>query len=69
MSVQSSPVLQQSPGFGGDKAWAQMPPPKAGNERSNSGGGGGGGGGGTNKRVGLQAVVETNDGLMNMSIE
>ncbi|KAF7508652.1 hypothetical protein GJ744_009044 [Endocarpon pusillum] len=74
MSVQSSPVLQQSPGFNGDKAWGQMPPPKTGTERSNSGsnggsGGGGGGGGGPNKRVGLQGMVETNDGLMNMSIE
>jgi hypothetical protein len=64
MSVQSSPVLQHSPGFNGDKAWGQMPPPKTGNERSNSGGGGG-----PNKRVGLQGMVETNDGLMNMSIE
>ncbi len=64
ISVQSSPVLQQSPGFNGDKTWAQMPPPKTGNERSNSGGGGN-----PNKRVGLQGIVETNDGLMNMSIE
>jgi hypothetical protein len=64
MSVQSSPVLQHSPGFNGDKAWGQMPPPKTGNERSNSGGGGG-----SSKRVGLQGMVETNDGLMNMSIE
>lgn len=78
MSVQSSPVLAQSPGFNGDKAWGQMPPPnKTGNERSNSGGGGGGGGGGcggggggnSNKRVGLLGMVETNDSLMNMSIE
>lgn len=68
MSVQSSPVLPQSPGFNGDKAWGQMPPPKTSNERSNSGGGGGGGGS-SNKRVGLQGMVETNDGLMNMSIE
>ena len=64
MSLQSSPVLQQSPGLHGDKAWGQMPPPKTGNERSNSGGGGT-----SNKRVGLQGMVETNDGLMNMSIE
>jgi hypothetical protein len=62
MSVQSSPVLPQSPGFNGDKTWGQMPPPKAGCERSNSGGG-------SNKRVGLQGMVETNDSLMNMSIE
>jgi hypothetical protein len=62
MSVQSSPVLAQSPGFNGDKAWGQMPPPKASNERSNSGGS-------SNKRVGLQGMVETNDSLMNMSIE
>jgi hypothetical protein len=64
MSVQSSPVLPQSPGLGGDKSWGQMPPPKNGNERSNSGGGGS-----SNKRVGLQGMVETNDSLMNMSIE
>ena len=64
MSVQSSPVLPQSPGFNGDKCWGQMPPPKAGNERNNSGGGGC-----SNKRVGLQGMVETNDSLMNMSIE
>jgi hypothetical protein len=64
MSVQSSPVLPQSPSFNGDKAWGQMPPPKSGNERSNSGGGAN-----SNKRVGLQGMVETNDSLMNMSIE
>jgi hypothetical protein len=64
MSVQSSPVLQHSPGFNGDKAWGQMPPPKTGNERSNSSGAGS-----SNKRVGLQGMVETNDSLMNMSIE
>lgn len=63
MSVQSSPVLSQSPSSNGDKAWGQMPPPKAGPERSNSGGGC------SNKRIGLQGMVETNDGIMNMSIE
>ena len=66
MSVQSSPVLPQSPGFGGDKSWGQMPPPKNGNgnERCNSGGSGS-----NSKRVGMQGMVETNDSLMNMSIE
>lgn len=64
MSVQSSPVLQHSPGFNGDKAWGQMPPPKTSTERSNSHGAGA-----SNKRVGLQGMVETNDSLMNMSID
>lgn len=64
MSVQSSPVLPQSPGFGGDKAWGQLPRQKSGSERSNSGGVGS-----SSKRVGLQGMVETNDSLMNMSIE
>jgi hypothetical protein len=64
MSVQSSPVLPQSPGLSGDKVWGHPPWQKGGNERSNSGGPGG-----SSKRVGLQGMVETNDGLMNMSIE
>lgn len=64
MSVQSSPVLPQSPGFNGDKVWGQMPPPKTNNDRVSSGGSGS-----SNKRVGLQGMVETNDSLMNMSIE
>lgn len=63
LSVQSSPVLPQSPNVTGEKAWGR-PPPKTG-ERSNSGGSVNGG----MKRVGLQGMTETNDGLMNMSID
>ena len=67
MSVQSSPILPQSPVLSAEKSWGH-PPPKAnghGNgERSNSGGSVNG-----TKRVGLQGMVETNDSLMNMSID
>lgn len=62
MSVASSPVLPQSPSFNWDKAWGQMPPPKTSGERSNSTGS-------STKRVGMQGMVETNDSLMNMSID
>ena len=38
-------------------------------ERLNSGGSISSGSGGLGKRVGLQGMTDTNDGLMNMSIE
>ena len=67
MSVQSSPVLPQSPVLSSDKSWGH-PPPKANghghSDRSNSGGSVSG-----TKRIGLQGMVETNDSLMNMSID
>ncbi|KIX03947.1 uncharacterized protein Z518_07500 [Rhinocladiella mackenziei CBS 650.93] len=63
MSVQSSPILPQSPVFTNDKAWSKMPP-KANGDRSNSGGGVNG-----TKRVGLQGMTETNEGFMSMSID
>ena len=67
MSVQSSPILPQSPGLNSDKSWGH-PPPKANghghSDRSNSGSSGHG-----TKRVGLHGMVETNDSLMNMSID
>ena len=67
MSVQSSPILPQSPVLSGDKSWGH-PPPKANGhghgDRSNSAGSVNGA-----KRVGLQGMVETNDSLMNMSID
>ena len=67
MSVQSSPILPQSPVLSSDKSWGH-PPPKANGhghaDRSNSGGSSNG-----TKRVGLLGMVETNDSLMNMSID
>ncbi|KKY16660.1 hypothetical protein UCRPC4_g05843 [Phaeomoniella chlamydospora] len=78
LSVASSPVMSQSPVFtdNGGKTWGRPPSSKAGNnggytghnERSNSGGSGNATGNGP-KRIGLQGMAETNDGLMNMSIE
>ncbi|KAJ9385876.1 hypothetical protein DTO063F5_4083 [Paecilomyces variotii] len=68
MSVQSSPILPQSPMIKETTFWG--PPPKSlpgalGSENgSNSSGHSG-----PVKRVGLQGMNETNDGLMNMSIE
>ena len=67
MSVQSSPVLPQSPVMTSDKAWGKPPPAKnngTNGERSNSGGSISG-----MKRVGLQGMTETNDGIMSMSID
>ncbi|KAL9130867.1 MAG: hypothetical protein Q9217_001068 [Psora testacea] len=59
LSVQNSPVLPQSPGWWGT--------PKR--EERVSSNGSVGSGNGTGKRVGLQGMNDTNDGLMNMSIE
>ena len=68
MSVQSSPVLPQSPVMTNDKGWGKPPPAKnnnnGGGERSNSGGSISG-----MKKVGLQGMVETNEGIMSMSID
>lgn len=64
MSVASSPILPQSPVFNEGKSWGHPPPKTNGPgqaDRSNSGG--------SSKRVGLQGMTETNDSLMNMSIE
>lgn len=71
LSVQSSPVLPQSPIMNSDKSWGHPPPKTSGHghvDRNNSGGNGTGNGTGT-KRVGMQGMVETNDSLMNMSID
>ena len=59
LSVQNSPVLQQSPGWWGT--------PKR--EERVSSNGSAGSGTGAGKRVGMQGMNDTNDGLMNMSIE
>jgi hypothetical protein len=68
LSVQSSPVLPQSPvATAADKAWGKPPPKAAGaGERSNSGGSVSNG---VKKGVGLQRMDETNEGLMSMSID
>ncbi len=63
LSVQSSPVLPQSPTLTNERAWGR-PPPKQ-QDRSNSGGSISNG----VKKVGLQGMTETNDSLMNMSID
>lgn len=68
LSVQNSPVLPQSPGW-----WGTPPPAKADRVASNGSTGGSqngaGCGNGPPKRVGMQGMNDTNDGLMNMSIE
>ena len=66
MSVQSSPVLPQSPVMNSDKAWGKPPPSRnnGNGERSNSGSSISG-----TKRVGLQGMTETNDAIMSMSID
>ncbi|KAL6247238.1 hypothetical protein RBB50_005582 [Rhinocladiella similis] len=67
MSVQSSPVLPQSPVFTNDKAWSKLPAKTNGHgagDRSNSAGSLNGA-----KKVGLQGMVETNEGMMSMSID
>ena len=66
MSVQSSPLVPQSPVLMSDKGWSKLPP-KAGNgqpDRSNSGSSLNG-----SKRVGLQGMTETNEAIMSMSID
>ncbi len=79
MSLQNSPILPQSPGLK-DSGWWGLPkpsrdlPPGAGGshaagERANSGGSVSSVAGGGSKRIGFQGMNDTNDGLMNMSIE
>lgn len=66
MSVQNSPILTHSPIVKDTNAWV-VPPKSAAplfpeqNTNTNTNGG--------VKRIGLQGMNETNDGLMNMSIE
>lgn len=75
MSLQNSPVLPQSPqgGWWGLPAKPNRDAPNVQvlGERVSNGGGTGSvsGTGGTPKRVGLQGMNDTHDGLMNMSIE
>ena len=84
LSLQNSPIMPQSP-LQRDNGWWGGPPRASregsfvqvgGGERASSGGSAGSanGGGASNsgtpaKRVGLQGMTDTHDGLMNMSIE
>jgi len=72
LSVQNSPVLPQSPGWWGTpKRERDLSNVSGSGDRVNSNGSAGSvnGAGGGSKRVGFQGMVDTNDGLMNMSIE
>ncbi|EXJ69367.1 uncharacterized protein A1O5_07403 [Cladophialophora psammophila CBS 110553] len=67
MSVQSSPILPQSPVLTSDKTWSKLPSKGSGHrhgDRSNSGTSHNG-----TKKVGLQGMTETNEGIMSMSID
>lgn len=67
LSVQNSPVLPQSPGWWGTQPRNNV---SVNGERSASNGSSASMGAGcAPKRVGLQGMNDTNDGLMNMSIE
>jgi hypothetical protein len=71
MSLQSSPILPQSPSFKEANLWGAPIKASTGHangDRTNSGGSSNSFGGSV-KRVGLQGMNDTNDGLMNMSIE
>ena len=79
MSLQNSPILPQSPlqrdgGWWGtqSKYGRENPGSQTVGDRISSGGSSSSGGGAppmSTKRVGLQGMSDTNDGLMNMSIE
>lgn len=69
MSVQSSPVMPQSPIFSKDGNGWGHPPPKAASGHANGDRSNSAGNSGAPKRVGLQGMTETHDGLMNMTIE
>lgn len=75
MSLQNSPILPQSPlqresGWWGipSKSGRETPSVQVRGERIGSGGSANGSAG-PSKRVGMQGIKDTNDGLMNMSIE
>lgn len=77
LSLQSSPVLSQSPAQK-DTGWWGLPPKQnrevpaahVPGERANSNGSAASSNGpGLPKRIGFQGMSDTNDGLMNMSIE
>lgn len=77
LSLQNSPILPQSPlqrdggWWGTPKSNREMPSVHVSGDRVSSTGSNGSmnGLGGPSKRVGLQGMTDTHDGLMNMSIE
>lgn len=81
MSVQNSPILSQSPSQREASLWGPAPPkinressisgPAAGERTSSNGSTASAvaGLGQAGKRVGMQGMTDTNDGLMKMSIE
>ena len=77
LSLQNSPILPQSPlqrdggWWGTPKSNREVPSVHVSGDRVNSTGSNGSmnGPGGPSKRVGLQGMTDTHDGLMNMSIE
>ncbi|KAK4695776.1 hypothetical protein P7C71_g2040, partial [Lecanoromycetidae sp. Uapishka_2] len=79
LSLQNSPVLPQSPlqrdngswGLGTSKSNREVPSVHVSGERAASNGSNGSmsAPGGTPKRIGLQGITDTHDGMMNMSIE
>lgn len=72
LSVQNSPVLPQSPGWWGTpKSSRELSTVPGGGDRVSSNGSNGSVNStpGPPKRVGVQGLIDTNDGLMNMSIE
>lgn len=73
MSLQNSPILPQSDGgwWGTPKSSREVPSVHVSGDRQSSTGSNGSmsGPGGSSKRVGLQGMADTHDGLMNMSIE
>lgn len=69
MSVHSSPVLPQSPVFTNDKAWPKLPPKATGHGHGHGDHSNGAGSVSGAKKVGLQGMTETNEGMMSMSID
>ena len=77
LSLQNSPILPHSPlqrdggWWGTPKSNREVPSVLVSGDRVSSGGSNGSinGSGGPSKRVGLQGMTDTHDGLMNMSIE
>ena len=75
LSLQNSPVLPQSPlqrdgsWWGTPKSNREVPSVHVSGERVSSNGSTGSVTGTGGKRVGLQGMTDTHDGLMNMSIE
>lgn len=64
MSVQSSPILPQSPVLTSDKPWSKLPAKNGHGDRSNSASSLNG-----TKKIGLQGMTETNEAIMSMSID